>query len=95
MTGTVGTTGSRAAREWRENWPIVFTALLGNLLLSMPVLSVNRSMDWTVRISPVDGACIPSPRNEAGADHRPRSYAPAYFFLASAFDAGFAPPSGQ
>jgi hypothetical protein len=34
---------------------------------------VNLSMDWTVRINPVDGACILSPRNETGADQRPRS----------------------
>jgi MFS family permease len=33
--------GSAAAREWRENWPIVLTAFLGNLLLSIPVLSMG------------------------------------------------------
>lgn len=41
MTSPAGNPSGGAAREWRENWPIVFTAMLGNLLLSMPVLSVS------------------------------------------------------
>jgi MFS family permease len=41
MTSVAASAGGTAAREWRENWPIVFTALLGNLLLSMPVLSMG------------------------------------------------------
>ncbi len=41
MTSVAGSASSAAAREWRENWTIVFTALLGNLLLSMPVLSMG------------------------------------------------------
>jgi MFS family permease len=44
MTSVAGSAGSVAAREWRGNWPIVFTALLGNLLLSMPVLSMGAFM---------------------------------------------------
>ena len=41
MTSIAASAGSPAVREWRENWPIVFTALLGNLLLSLPVLSMG------------------------------------------------------
>jgi MFS family permease len=41
MTSVAASAGSTAVREWRENWPIVFTALLGNLLLSLPVLSIG------------------------------------------------------
>jgi MFS family permease len=41
MTSVAGNAKGSAAREWRENWPIVFIALLGNLLLSMPVLSMS------------------------------------------------------
>lgn len=41
MSSVAGSAGGTAAREWRENWPIVLTAFLGNLLLSLPVLSIG------------------------------------------------------
>jgi hypothetical protein len=41
MTSVAASAGSTAAEEWRSNWPIVFTAFLGNLLLSLPVLSME------------------------------------------------------
>ena len=44
MTCVVPNPGNAAAREWQANWPIVLTAVLGNTLLSMAVLSMGAFM---------------------------------------------------
>src|SRR2546427_9237844 len=54
------------------SWATARTSGTLSQAIHVPVVSVNLSMALTVLMRPGDGCCMRSPRNETGADHRPR-----------------------